>query len=174
MDKNSLRQIMKEKREQLTISENEEYSLRLWDKIENSIEFKNAKVIMSYSSFGRELDTRKLNNDIKNRGKILLLPRVVGKNEMIAIIDSGKYEKSKFGIMEPVGERYNGKIDLIIMPGLAFDKDLNRVGYGRGYYDRFLIAHPESFKLAPIYPWQIVDKVEIDEFDIKVDKLIYN
>ena len=92
---------------------------------------------------------------------------------MIVIEDKSEYFVSRFGNKEPIGEEYIGKIDLIITPGVAFDRNKNRVGFGGGYYDRFFLKHPESKKIAIAFEEQIIEEgIEIDEFDMKVDNII--
>ena len=72
-------------------------------------------------------------------------------------------------IEEPIGEEYTGKIDLIIVPGVAFDKEGNRIGFGRGYYDRFLENYSDSVKISIAYDFQLVEKIEAEKHDKKVD-----
>lgn len=84
-------------------------------------------------------------------------------------------EQGVFNTLHPTGNvEYTGKIDLIVIPGLAFDNCLNRLGYGGGYYDKFLLEHPESYKVAVQYPFQIISEVPVERHDVKVDYLIYS
>ena len=92
---------------------------------------------------------------------------------MIVIEDKNQYIVSPFGNKEPDGEEYKGNIDIIITPGVAFDKNKNRVGFDRGYYDRFFIKYPHSTKIAIAFEEQIIDEgIEADIYDKKVDILI--
>ena len=92
---------------------------------------------------------------------------------MIVIEDKNQYIVSPFGNKEPDGEEYKGQIDVIITPGVAFDRDKNRVGFGRGYYDRFFVKHSSAKKIAIAFEKQIIDEgIETDKYDKKVDILI--
>ena len=71
-----------------------------------------------------------------------------------------------------IRDRFNGRYDLIIVPGLAFDNRNYRVGYGGGYYDNFLVMQPESFKVGIFYPFQKVDVVPVEPHDICLDTIL--
>lgn len=83
---------------------------------------------------------------------------------------------SSYGILEPVGDKSNFNVDnlgLIVMPGLAFDKQGNRLGYGGGYYDKFLSSNKiDNKKIALAYDFQVLDKVPSEKHDIKIDSII--
>ena len=92
---------------------------------------------------------------------------------MIVIEDKNQYIVSPFGNKEPDGEEYKGNIDVIITPGVAFDRNKNRVGFGRGYYYRFFVKYPNAKKIAIAFEKQIIDEgIETDKYDKKVDILI--
>ena len=172
MDKKHVRERVKSFRKTLIKEEIVEYSNILWKTLYNLEEFKKAKVIMSYMSFKNEIDTSVINKIILDSGKILLLPRVEKDGTMNAVIYSGQFHVSSFGIEEPIGDPYFGDIDLIIVPGLAFDHFGNRVGYGKGYYDRFFTKYPNSLKIAPAYESQIFDKINNDATDVQINGLL--
>ena len=94
---------------------------------------------------------------------------ILAKNNAV-ILDIGQADS--FGIKEPVGEIYNGDIDLIIVPGVVFDREGNRIGYGRGYYDRFLKLYPRVRKISLAYEFQILDRLEVEEHDEKIDVIV--
>ena len=145
---------------------------KIFEKLLQNEDFKNAKVVMSYMDFKNEVKTDKINDFIKNSGKILVLPKVIDKETMIAIEDKNQYIVSPFGNKEPDGKEYIGSIDVIITPGVAFDRDKNRVGFGRGYYDRFFVNILMQ-KDAIAFEKQIIDEgIETDKYDKKVDILI--
>ncbi len=77
------------------------------------------------------------------------------------------FKKGAMGIEEPIGDKYIGRIDLIVVPGIVFDKTGNRIGFGRGYYDRFLENYPDSVKVSIIYDFQLIEKIEVEEHDKK-------
>ena len=134
--------------------------------------YKKSKVIAIYYSMKSEVDTKVLIKESLSLGKKIVLPRIINKNKMIFIeINSDtEYEKNPFGVMEPIGEEYTD-IDLIICPGVAFDKSNNRLGYGRGYYDKYLAKH-DIYKIGICYHEQLIDKIEVEEHDINMDLVI--
>jgi 5-formyltetrahydrofolate cyclo-ligase len=84
-------------------------------------------------------------------------------------------EKGVFGTTHPANpEEYTGKFDLIIVPGLAFDDKKYRLGYGGGYYDNFLVNHPEAYKIGIFYPAQKVENVPTEAHDICLDEILIN
>ena len=146
------------------------------EKIINSEYFKNSKVIAFYKPLKNEVDINSLINYALSCGKIVLLPRVVD-NEMIFLkIDSETlYEESSFHVFEPIYHEelvYYEKIDLMIIPGVAFSFDNNRLGYGKGYYDRFLKGE-DTLKVGVCYKEQFLDCIPTDDNDVKMDLVIY-
>ena len=173
MNKKEARTLIKEKRMKLSLNYINNASDKIFEKLLQNEDFRNAKVVMSYMDFKNEVKTDKINDFIKNSGKILVLPKVIDKETMIAIEDKNQYIVSPFGNKEPDGKEYKGNIDVIITPGVAFDRDKNRVGFGRGYYDRFFVKHPSAKKIAIAFEKQIIDEgIETDKYDKKVDILI--
>ena len=134
--------------------------------------YKESKAIALYFSMKSEVDTKELIKESLLLGKKVLLPRIINKNKMIfiEINDNTEYERNSFGVMEPIGEEYKD-IDLIIVPGVAFDKNNNRLGYGRGYYDKYL-SNKDIYKIGICYSEQLIDKIEVEEHDIKMDLII--
>lgn len=173
MNKKEIRTEIRKKRESLS----EEYILKasqeIFRKLISEIDFLTASNIMSYMDFKNEVKTDKLNEAILKIEKFLYLPKVIDKETMIAIENNGEFEISPFGNREPIGKEYLGEIDLIITPGVAFDKYGNRVGFGRGYYDRFFNKYPNAKRIAIAFDVQVIDeKIEIDRYDKKIDMLI--
>ena len=149
-----------------------ELSIIINNKVLNSYVYKKARIVALYKSMIDEVDTSYLINN--NYDKIILLPRIENnKLVFVKIDDNTKYLKNKFGILEPIGEVYLGDIDLIIVPGLSFDKYFNRLGFGRGYYDKFL-NNKNIYKVGICFDKQIVDSLPNDEWDIKMDMVITN
>lgn len=173
MNKKIIREKIKKIREGLS-SENK--SLKSSIILKNFLklqEVEEAKVIMSYSDIKNEVETLKLNEELKKIGKIILLPRI--KNFEIEVYkDTGEYKKNKFGILEPYQEKYLGEIDLIIVPGIAFNSRGDRIGFGKGYYDRFLAKsnYKNSKKISIVYDFQIFENFKEENFDQKVDILV--
>ena len=168
MNKNILRKEMINIRK--NISKKNELSNIIVDKIVNLDIFQKSRVIALYYSMTSEVNTESLINKCFN--KKVILPKIFN-NEMvfIEINNDTKYTKSNIGVMEPIGETYFGDIDLIIVPGLAFDNDLNRLGFGMGYYDKYL-SNKSIYKIGICFDKQIINEVPVNHLDIKMDMVI--
>lgn len=149
-------------------------------KLFKSLIFKKAKVIMFYFSFGGEVNTKKMISAAKKLGKIVAVP--VCKNACNRIMkpclltSGARLEKGPYGVREPVeNDPIDIKnLDLVIVPGLAFDKKGNRLGRGKGCYDCFLKQLPKqtvSFGLA--YDFQILPSIPTTKSDVRVDRVIF-
>ena len=168
----------KEIRKEYLIKRSSIYNRSLKDNIiENKIinleVYKNAKVVALYNSMSTEVDTRKLIEHSLKREKIVLLPKVIN-NEMkfIKIDKNTKYIKSNFGVMEPFNYSiYKQKMDLIIVPLVAFDENCNRIGYGKGHYDRYL-ENKNTKSIGIAYEEQKCDHIPVEKHDKKIDQII--
>ena len=152
------------------ILDKEKKSTIIVQKVKDIDIYQHSNVIALYKSMNSEVDTSNFLND----DKIFLLPRIDDDNLVFLSINKDtKYQKSKFGVLEPIIDNniYKGKIDLIIVPGVAFDKDLNRLGYGKGYYDRFL-AKKDIYKIGLGFDEQLVDTLITNQHDIKMDMIV--
>ena len=142
LDKQELRKKYTLIREKIT--NKKEKSAIIIDKIINNKTFINSKIIAIYKNLKNEVNTDELIEYSLKNNKIVVLPRVEDNELKFYRIFSlnDKFEKSKFGVEEPIKDkRYlvdKNSIDLVIVPGLCFDMKNNRLGYGKGYYDRFL------------------------------------
>lgn len=169
MDKSDIRKIMLDKRKSIT--NKRELSTIIVNKIIDLDIYKKARVIAFYKSLELEVNTDDLiNNSLID--KIVLLPKIV--NDKMVFIKVNKdtlYIKSRIGVMEPIGEVYFGDIDLIIVPGVSFDESLNRLGFGMGYYDKYLNGK-DIYKVGICFDNQIVNLLPINDYDIKMDLVI--
>lgn len=133
--------------------------------------YKNAKTIMTYVSYNDEVDTHKLIEKMLDDKKILCAPRCISKTEM----EARKFESlsdlsvGAYGILEPAGEVIED-FDLIIVPGVGFSENLHRIGYGAGYYDRFLKGK-KAVTAGLFYELQKCD-FQDDTFDCPLDYII--
>lgn len=164
------------------INNYEEKSLAITKKIINSDFYKSSKVIGVYSSINKEVDTSFLIKEILKDKKIVLLPKTIENNnlEFYRILEyNDKYvkESKPFNIKEPIVEnckKYNKEsIDLLIIPGLCFDYNKARVGYGKGYYDKYL-ENQTIRKIGICFEEQLLkdDYIKTNETDIKMDNII--
>ena len=131
-------------------------------------ESKNFFVYLSYSSEAR---TDKLIAALQERGKKVYAPCVMGE-EMILIEIGDDFALSEKGIREPVGEAYTGEIDVAVMPLLAVEEQGNRLGYGGGYYDRYLQRNPNVFTVGFAYDLQVLDEVPCEDTDRRIDVVV--
>lgn len=178
--KSTVREIALGLRSVLTREEREEKSQKIQSIVTGVVEFQKANTIMSFLNFRDEVDTTALAENILESGKRLILPRCAPQGVLIpAEINDLKedIEPGKWGIREPKKESLVSvnpeEIDLIIIPGAAFDRQGNRLGYGGGYYDRFLNhLRPEVPKIALAFACQILPEIPLDPYDLSVDALV--
>lgn len=173
--KDNLRKEMKEKRKQLAPEQMQQAAQMIARRLTDLLPVQKAKTIMGYASIRNEVDLEPFYEEQYRLGKTILLPRVEG-NEIKAVPWQGWQETSvsSFGIREPQGDFYPAeKIDVVLVPGLAFDGSGYRVGYGRGYYDRFLPGlRRDAFKCGICYEFQVVESVFPHENDISVHWIV--
>lgn len=124
-----------------------------------------------YLSFSSEAPTDKLIEVLLERDWQVYCPRVED-GQMVAVEYGEDLSLSAFGIREPLGLAYDGGVDVAIVPMLAVDEQGRRLGYGGGYYDRFLAAHQETLRLAYGFDFQIVREVPTEEHDITMDGIV--
>lgn len=135
-----------------------------------------AKTIALYMSLPDEVETRGLITSLYNKGTRVVLPAVTGPSEMEFRLYEGEesLREGDFHIWEPIGKAFTrlDDIDLIVVPGMAFDSEGNRLGRGKGYYDRMLARLKHAYKLGLCFPFQLVDHVPTEETDIRMDEVI--
>lgn len=144
--------------------------------VEKLEQFQNAHTVLLYWSMDDEVQT----HDFVNRWyreKRLLLPCVDGDNLRLRQYTGPECMQAgeQFGIGEPTGPEFTDleSIDMIIVPGVAFDQEGNRMGRGRGFYDRLLSSTPDAFKVGVAFGFQIVEQVPTEPFDIKMNIVIH-
>ena len=131
---------------------------------------------MVFWSFGSELDTEPLIDRWLDEGKTVALPRIEGSEVVpVAYVRGSATSETSFGAMEPVDGRVldPAELDLVIVPGVAFDRSCNRVGYGAGYYDRLLgRTRPDAPAVAVAFAMQVVPEVPAGPTDRRVDAIV--
>ncbi len=148
----------------------------------NELDFvRGAETLMCYVSFGSEVFTHDIINAWLLRGKQVCVPRIIkGKGkfmEAVKISSLEELETGTYGVLEPTAGQKNvvnpDLIDVVIVPGCAFDLHRNRMGYGAGYYDRFLqLISDNCFKVGIAFDFQIMDEIPCDEHDIPMDIIV--
>ena len=174
--KKEIRKKIKEKKKQYSLLEKKANSKIIFEKIERLDDFMRAETILVYWSMPDEVFTHDFVLGWYHKKKILL--PVVKGNELELKVFSGLENMIKgeqYGIEEPVGEPFYQfeEIDLIIVPGVAFDKKNNRLGRGKAYYDK-LLKESKASKVGVCFDFQYLDEVPTDKHDIKMDTIIYN
>lgn len=168
-------------REKMKIKDKEIWDRDIYNKLLNHKAYENATTIFVYVSFKGEVDTHSIIKRALSTGKKVCVPKV-NKSEKIMeayyINSMEDVEKGYFGIMEPkvsCKKANNEEIDLIISPGVAFDMEGGRIGYGGGFYDKFLASLNETKPIIALaYKFQILDKIILEETDRRVDEIISN
>ncbi len=170
--KADMRELLSQKRRLLTDEQVAAESAQIIEQLEQMTCFREAKTILLYYPIHHEVDLRALFKKYKHE-KTLLLP-VTHKKTMDACPYMGNalMKRGKFNIPEPQTPPFKGKIDLILIPGVAFDKQCNRLGRGGGYYDRFLPHHRHATLVGVGYDFQLVDEVPMTRRDIRLDRVI--
>ena len=147
-------------------------SFKITDTLFKKFDFTKFRAVHVYMSTTKEVQTTDIVNTIltKYQNCKVLIPKIKKNNQIDSYIynHTVKLKENKYGIKEPTnGELYNNKakIDLIIVPCLVLDKNGNRVGYGGGYYDRFIVKHPEAITVGltenELYKIKDVEKTDI-------------
>jgi 5-formyltetrahydrofolate cyclo-ligase len=138
--------------------------------------YMQARTIYGYLSYNQEVRTEQILMQAILDGKQVAVPKIID-NEMVFIYisDLSLVEKGYKGIPEPIVNApvANDPSALVLMPGLAFDKNGGRMGYGGGFYDRFLSKEQNHKTVALCYDFQIVEDLPVEEFDIPVDLVIW-
>lgn len=122
-----------------------------------------------FCSFGSEVDTKKIISRLIDADKRMYMPRVEG--DIMLAVPYGEMRKGAFGISEPCGQPYLGKIDVAVVPLLAVNRRGYRLGYGKGFYDKFLKDRPEILKVGLGYSFQLSEFKE-DGWDIPLDSFV--
>ena len=176
MDKTSLRKQIREKKRAMTPQEIEATSQKLCELFLRSELYRRAKTIYGYLPYNQEVRTVPMLEQALADGKRVAVPKVYGDEmKFIYLTDLNQVETGYAGIPEPVadGPVANDPTALVLMPGLAFDREGHRIGYGGGFYDKFLAAEPTHPTLALCYAFQMVQQLPVEEFDIPVDVVLW-
>lgn len=151
----------------------ETMSHHILSKVEETDAFRNATTIALYHAIPGEVQTAAFINKW-HKEKLLFLPVIDGEHlRMYPYSGPQSLKRGVFGILEPIpnSDIKIPEISLIIVPGVAFDKNRNRMGRGKGYYDRFL-KHTKAYKIGICYGFQLINEVPAEPFDIPMDMVI--
>ncbi|MFA5340467.1 MAG: 5-formyltetrahydrofolate cyclo-ligase [Clostridia bacterium] len=175
MNKKELRKYMMNYRIKLSPLQVKQYSAEVFENFLNS-DLTDYDNYMAYLPIRNETDTHDLINYLLEKGKKVSVPFINENNRLVPVmIDNNTvYEIDPFGIQIPINKTYISPLSLnvIFVPGLAFDKKGNRVGYGKGYYDAFL-RELDCITCAWCYNFQIIDDIEDTSFfDVKIKRFL--
>ena len=169
--KQRIRQEMKELRNGLDVFAVENLSVEIFNRF-LELDLSDYDQFFVYNSFGSEVRTKNIIEYLLANNKKVYMPRVKGLTMQSVPIDKNtKYLKNHYGITEPIGNHEEINNFVAIIPCLAVDNSGNRIGYGKGYYDKFL-KNKNSLKMILCYDFQIIEDFVPNELDIPADMII--
>lgn len=175
--KETIRKEIRDRKRHFNSDELREMSLPVVSALLENEHVLSAHTVMAYCSLSDEVDTRQLLNRLVAMGKRVLLPKVTNSTRMELREYHGEADliSGAYGIMEPDGPTFTdyAAIDAAIVPGMSFDKDGNRLGRGKGYYDRFLTLLPHAYLIGVCFGFQLSDEVPHTDYDIRMNEVIY-
>ena len=176
MDKKELRRAIRERKRAMTEEEIVSRSARLGELFAQSEAYRNAATIYGYLPYNQEVRTVPMLEQAIRDGKKVAVPKVYGDiMKFIYLEDLSQVEKGYAGIPAPIADEpvAHDETALVLMPGLAFDPQGHRIGYGGGFYDKFLAAEPDHPTLALCYEFQMLPQLDTEEHDIPVNTVLW-
>lgn len=173
-DKDMLRKTMRQKRDELSLREIHQQTEKCLENLKEFSEYQKNQWIYTYMAIGSEVDTIFMISEFLKQGKRVAVPKV--EKDEIAFYEIQTIKDCKpglWGILEPISYQAPAEEKgLMLLPGLAFDKKGNRLGYGGGYYDKYLKKHENCVSVALAYELQILEEIPHEEHDKTVDYII--
>lgn len=176
MDKKTLRKKIREQKRAMTPEMIESASEKLVQMFLETELYRQAKTVYGYLPYNQEVRTVPILEQALADGKKVAVPKVYGDEmKFIYLTDLTQVAQGYAGIPEPIADGPVGDdpTALVLMPGMAFDKEGHRIGYGGGFYDKFLAEEPEHPTVALCYDFQMVQQLPTEEFDIPVDCVLW-
>lgn len=179
INKKDIRKQIKEEKLKLSLSEIEINSDIIINKLLARQEYNNSNIIFVYVSYNQEVITKKLIEQALEHKKVAV-PKIANNQMDFYYIKSlNDLENGIMGILEPTNTSEANKAvpedsDLFVVPGLGFDKNKNRIGYGKGYYDKYFHRHNKIkfHKIALAFDFQLLEQIPSDDFDVKLDRIL--
>lgn len=181
-EKRSLRKEVLARRTALPIEQRRVADMAMADRIIGHQWFYRAEVLLAFVNYGSEISTEEIISEALVKGKKVFVPKIEGESMVFYRIGSlAELQEGYKGIREPAGdtecfdyETYKDARMLLLMPGVAFDIYGNRMGYGKGFYDRFLADKEllQTYSIGIGYACQRVEQVPVDEHDLKPYQVI--
>lgn len=171
--KNELRRYFINNRKKISNSDKKIWDAEIKNKVIESKAYKNAKSIFIYYSTDEEIDTKEIIKKAFLDKKEVYIPKIIGKHQMKSVLlrSFDDLVNGKYNIKTSKLEKSSEKIDLTIVPGLSFDENKYRLGYGGGFYDNYIKNH-KSFYIGLFYQINKSYKLNFDDFDQKLDLII--
>ena len=176
MDKKELRDYIRKFKRAMTKEQIAEKSEKLGEQFLASELYKQAKNIYGYLPYNQEVRTTAMLEQAQKDGKRIAVPKILGDTMIFVWLDDlSAVEKGYSGIPEPLDLTpvADDPTALVLMPGMAFDPQGHRCGYGGGFYDKFLASEPNHPTLALCYDFQMLDHLDTDDYDIPVDCVLW-
>ena len=175
MDKTALRQQIRLQKRQMEQAEILEKSQQLCRLFTATDAYRNAKSIYGYMSYNQEVRTLPILEQSLRDGKRVAIPKCYGPEMRFIWMEDLSQTAPNRGIPEPIadGPLADDPDALVLMPGMAFDRAGHRIGYGGGYYDKFLAQEPNHPTVALCFSFQVLEHLETEEFDIPVDLVLW-
>lgn len=177
--KQQIRAELKEKRASLSRERRKEYSRRICDNLRAFIKTEKPKAIYFYYPLGSEVNLLPLAEELlsegfSTEGRMIAFPRTCGETmDFYPVTSLSDFAEGSFHIMEPVGEApLTEKEPLVLVPGLGFDRKGNRMGYGKGFYDRYFARFPSCRKIGASFETQIIEEIPAEPHDIFMDFIV--
>jgi 5-formyltetrahydrofolate cyclo-ligase len=174
--KRDIRRSVLHGRDALPEEDRRAWSAAITERLMTLPELRSTRTVMAFWSFGSEVDTSRLIEALHAAGKRVALPRVDGREvAAVVYVPGDPTTATSFGAMEPTSAEIvrPTEIDVVIAPGVAFDRNGGRIGYGGGFYDRFLrTVRADTPVIAPAFAMQLVDEIPRGEHDRPVDVVV--
>ena len=173
--KKQLRQEILHRRSQLTERQRTEKSRQISHFLLEIDEFRQANTVFCFISYLDEVDTHGLINEFLERGLTLAVPKIVGKTEMhsVRLRDWSELTPDRLGILTPKSDEIvSGPFDLVVTPGVGFTAQGDRLGYGRGYYDRWFAQNQVKTRIGIAFESQLVETLPTEATDVPLHMLV--
>ena len=179
MDKREQRRYIREQKKLYSADELDVMSCQICESVKKDGLWRASGTVLLYHALPDEVNTQVLIDNAVLLGKKILLPVVVGDDLELRVYDGPEtLAQGAYGILEPTGTLYPeseyDKIDLAIIPGMAFDDYCNRLGRGKGYYDRLLPRLTNAYKIGVCFPFQKLEHIPSEPHDCKVNEIVWN
>ena len=171
MDKKSIRTAIKKQRESLTISQVNSMSKSVINNALSLDIFDKFSTFFVYKDFKNEVQTSELIKFLKSINKCVCYPHIKGDKMLAVAPTSDAFEKDEYGILTPTEYKVIESVDVAFIPLIACDKNKNRIGFGKGYYDKFLDGK-SVYKIGLCYDFQVIDEISADPYDVCLNAIV--